>query len=122
MCSHEQRAANTPPQTSSSAADPATPRRAGSPTPGPWIIETEPFNVWTEDGLLIAHCIRGFERFEDGEAWETGVANAHLIAAAPDLLAACKFLLGKCSGMDVIGGADEEGFRAAHAAIAKAER
>lgn len=59
-------------------------------TPGPWIIETEPFNVWTTDGFLIAHCVRGFGDFNDDEAWETGVANARLIAAAPDLLAACK--------------------------------
>lgn len=121
MCSHEQKAANTPPQTSSSAADPATPRRAGSPTPGPWIIETEPFNVWTEDGLLIAHCTRGFERFEDDEAWETGVANARLIAAAPDLLAACKDLVNQPTWNRTLAPREKISLEKAHAAIAKAE-
>lgn len=56
-------------------------------TPGPWHIESEPFNVWDANGLLIA---RAHSQLEQDDDWERGCANARLIAAAPDLLAVVK--------------------------------
>jgi len=60
-------------------------------TPGPWDVQkawrdrTEPSNHWVyADGLFIAEV--------DGERPEA-LANARLIAAAPELLAACKTAL-----------------------------
>jgi len=50
-------------------------------TPGPWrIVDGQSIHAGTGEDRLIAHCHAGHEpeRF----------ANAHLIAAAPDLLAA----------------------------------
>lgn len=56
-------------------------------TPGPWRIESEPYNVWDAEGRLIC---RANAPFEPDSSWERGCANARLIAASPDLLAACK--------------------------------
>jgi hypothetical protein len=58
-------------------------------TPGPWKVEPYPLNVCAPgasprgNDLAICTC--------DGPADETGIANARLIAASPDLLAACEF-------------------------------
>ncbi len=59
-------------------------------TPGPWFCENgdDEWQVWHDEGIAcIATVHRGCE--PDG----TGETNAHLIAAAPDLLAALEELL-----------------------------
>jgi hypothetical protein len=56
-------------------------------TPGPWIVDKS-FNadIQAPDGLDIATCCAEIlNRHTDGEE---GIANAHLIAAAPDMYAA----------------------------------
>src|SRR5262245_42535614 len=61
-------------------------------TPGPWIFDGEAeqgFDVAISDGGVIAtawYC-------PDGEGREQALANAHLIAAAIDLLTACQAFL-----------------------------
>lgn len=62
-------------------------------------------------------CIRTTGAF----ATDPHCPRCQLNATAPDLLEACKFLLEECRGHDVKGGADEDKFIAAEAAIAKAE-
>lgn len=73
--------------------------------------------------LPIASVCQVYSLGRGGRATPEAEANACLISAAPDLLAACKFLIGKChaEGIDVVGGPDEQDFLAAKAAIAKAE-
>lgn len=62
-------------------------------TPGPWVAQMDPEYVTrccvrtAGDGLFIADCEEGGLGEEDMEA------NAHLIAAAPDLLVALKTLV-----------------------------
>jgi hypothetical protein len=54
-------------------------------TPGPWLLNDKAGYeyVLADDGFMIADCIN-FSRSE-----EINRANARLISAAPDLLAAC---------------------------------
>lgn len=60
-----------------------------SHTPGPWHAKTNHFIMATEkDPKVIAEIVDD-PAFPDG----TQTANARLIAAAPELLAACKFAL-----------------------------
>ena len=93
-------------------------------TPGPWEVYyagTGPNrSIWVQqDGVreLILGTVR------DGE-WERDVADAHLIAAAPDLLAACKELLSmeeqRAESLDLHIG-NWPAIKAARHAIAKAE-
>ncbi len=87
-------------------------------TPGPWAAETG--YVMARHGDLttfVADC---------GRNAEVCAANARLIAAAPDLLAACK-LLADYADLDVYGKDDrgekmlDKAIAAAYAVIAKAE-
>lgn len=88
-----------------------------STTPGPWITRSPNgrIGVYTQSGCKVAaveapHMIRALER--DGRS-----GNAYLIAAAPDLLAACKAaykFLGGLAANPAIGNPLRE-------AIAKAE-
>lgn len=64
-------------------------------TPAPWIINTEDgicIDAALPDGRFVARC----EADDGGSAqdgyiqYSEGMENARLIAAAPDLLAACK--------------------------------
>ena len=73
-------------------------------TPGPWIA----YGTWvsTSDGPLIADC-------------DTDV-NADLIAAAPDLLAACEGLVDWIDPNEAMDGLNRE-IDDARAAIAKAK-
>lgn len=73
--------------------------RAGMPahTPGPWIASKFGFQVLTGDSWNTICTLKGGAEWEDGRgkyqpeyAWENQEANARLIAAAPDLLAAAK--------------------------------
>ena len=91
-------------------------------TPGPWEVEENGADIFSNDGHYIA------EAWYDGSlgAGIVTAANARLIAAAPDLLEACKFLYAEMKAYRW----DTEGpptqtyrsvMRTAEAAIAKAE-
>ncbi len=91
-------------------------------TPGPWHIEGQ--DIVDDNRLwLITRTIST----DDEAIAAVDEANARLIAAAPDLLAALKQLVtdyGDCLMSDVPGPTDADGlavFAAARAAIAKAE-
>lgn len=84
-------------------------------TPGPWIAVANRGNnavsdVVDRDGYTIAHC-----RNVSVGCWD---ANARLIAAAPDLLAALEDL---CAAYEACNGKDHPAYKQARAAIAKAE-
>ena len=59
-------------------------------TPGPWGVECDKF-IATPDAIVIAELNDGLR----GEYPKSGHfnANAQLIAAAPELLEACKYLI-----------------------------
>lgn len=88
-------------------------------TPGPWSIL---------DGAILSDKINAYgnfhiARFDRGDDPNTAedYANARLIAAAPDLLEACKKYVGELE-IDDIGQRDMEGAeKAIRAAIAAAE-
>jgi hypothetical protein len=85
-------------------------------TPGPWVIEGDVAALPDDIGVGIVN------RKHDGDDWDVAMvhssaANARLIAAAPDLLAALKALLDKADLNDW----NQEAYEAAEAAIAKAE-
>lgn len=81
-----------------------------APTPGPWVIRFD-FNVFGGDGRLVAsaggHANNVTPLGTDAE----NRANAHLIAAAPELLEALKLIV------EHFG----DPLKVARAAIAKAE-
>lgn len=80
-----------------------------SHTPGPWTILAEDYRVYAEDDYPVALASSHRES-------EQRLANAHLIAAAPDLLEACELML-------TVAGLDREAPHAVNvmrAAIAKA--
>lgn len=65
-------------------------------TPGPWGIgavhaSEDDIDIYSEDGVVVARAVGSRDDPDQGseEAW----ANAKLIAAAPDLLAALRALL-----------------------------
>lgn len=64
-------------------------------TPGPWTSRGAiPFRSQTADYCVIAN--GGFvvaETFQASDQTQNALANAHLIAAAPDLLEACESIL-----------------------------
>jgi hypothetical protein len=79
-------------------------------TPGPWRVSNPQS---PECALVITDDLTIARAYVGDKAPATANANAHLIAAAPDLLAALKYLL-------ELGGDDDRRI-AAEAAIAKAE-
>jgi hypothetical protein len=99
-------------------------------TPGPWVAEDHSVTD-LEDGLAVIAVFpehprdtptRGMvawlgDHGANFQAPETRAANARLIAAAPDLLAALKALLDKADLNDW----NQEAYEAAEAAIAKAD-
>lgn len=111
-------------------------------TPGPWRVDlTGPFTLGgdavpveavTDDGKHVRReictCLLDTDSHPDGAEWQEDAANARLIAAAPDLLAAARRMrnsLGRCAGqISDLFGHDEE-FAAAEMvlldAILKAE-
>ena len=61
-------------------------------TPGPWKVSRKaPSNVVAKD-LIVAYC-QGHEKTETGYTMKDAEANARLIAAAPELLEACKYAI-----------------------------
>ena len=80
-------------------------------TPGPWELNPagEPVIRWGDDGGQYAV----LEPDEMYDGWKT---DARLIAAAPDLLEACRLAITALSQHDEL-----VAFRAAEKAIAKAE-
>lgn len=111
-------------------------------TPGPWIVDldrdfilgggdTVSVEAMAADGIHISRevctCMLDTDSHPDGDKWMEDSANARLISAAPDLLAALKLLLpfatGKTYSND-INALPTEPWAAreqAEAAIAKAE-
>lgn len=78
-------------------------------TPGPWWVDADPGEgVEVHDGFGRTASVWGEE--------DTATANARLIAAAPDLLAALRRLVDYCDNHS-----DYDSIGAACAAIAKAE-
>lgn len=73
----------------------------GKHTPGPWTVDTQ----WTHGNAGFVHAGEGSPRAgarvaivtgmggPTGPWWDEAEANARLIAAAPDLLAACEAAL-----------------------------
>ena len=57
-------------------------------TPGPWIATHIIGSWWIEDDDPTAFCRRRIAIVDDGAGIESPEANARLIAAAPELLAA----------------------------------
>ena len=82
-------------------------------TPGPWVLN----GVMALDTRLWIVSIPGEQaRIEVADYSTESESNAHLIAAAPDLLEALEALV----KVDAEDGADDEYLRVARAAIAKA--
>lgn len=92
-------------------------------TPGPWrIFETDHgskiIGIGSEDGAGVADAGFGLWGGDSDEAR----ANARLVAAAPELLEALKYLVMHCKGLDRFeGNPINEAIRAGREAIAKAE-
>lgn len=84
-------------------------------TPGPWTVEdrTERLAIFPTVGDAEIASIT----WEDDEDEDVALADAHLIAAAPDLLEALKAFV--AAPLD--GAERADAFYAARAAIAKAE-
>jgi hypothetical protein len=91
-------------------------------TPGPWYVssftgDSNPHTFVAQGGLLVAHCRVTERPIEECEA------NALLIAAAPDLLAALRRIMHYASMGAAVCDVDtfeQPEFLAARAAIAKA--
>jgi hypothetical protein len=91
-------------------------------TPGPWVaVDGDIFTEHRHKPIVAS-------TFEDGEPMGTGItrdaafANAALIAAAPDLLAALEELLWAAARTSLETDGDySDAFAAARAAIAKAQ-
>jgi hypothetical protein len=84
-------------------------------TPGPWVAPKRAAalgDVCTEDGHKVC-MLWGMNSLPEGSPR----ANARLIAAAPELLEACKELL---AFIDFVGKTQDESIPLARAAIAKA--
>lgn len=90
------------------------------PTPGQWLVDPNQYSVFNED-VCIADCT------DSAETEEEILANCYLIAAAPNLLSACKaalWLMGKDEDRRQLGEKPCEPIRVPQAlrdAIAKAE-
>ena len=78
-------------------------------TPGPWVVQG------TMQGLTIYGTLYGFGNTvadvagaTEDRSWERAKANANLIAAAPDLLAACEGALAALEHMTNYTGDESE--------------
>ena len=82
--------------------------------PGPWVVESfiDSYEAVAEESLVTIAAVRRFSGRED--------ANARLIAAAPELLAACKSMI-EWDDREHEHPQRQAAYRNARAAIAKAE-
>lgn len=97
-------------------------------TPGPWRVAG--LNVGSESNLVVASCYRDSDEsvVMRPKTNEECLANARLIAAAPDLLKACK-QAAQClkdwiqtTGFGEVNKRDREALEAINLAISKVER
>lgn len=99
----------------SGANDHGTTDQVASHTPGPWMLDpAHPLMVYCGDAL--GSRVADLSQPGHGIPWAQEEANARLIAAAPDLLAACRRLRSVIN--DHVSLADVD---ALDSAIAKAE-
>jgi len=92
-----------------------------SHTPGPWEINQRVDNPCGIDAFISIANVHGVA-YAFGDTKEQREANAHLIAAAPDLLEACKAVLRWAQVMNLYGTSSEPAcVDMCEAAIAKAE-
>ena len=93
-------------------------------TPGPWSSGESRdgrIRIWPEgSAYVLAECPPRCEMVEQGGLTEDR-ANAALMAAAPDLLAACKSAMRAMNDNLQPGPMDDDAKAALYAAIAKAE-
>lgn len=94
-----------------------------SHTPAPWFIDEDPppFTGDITDAIVVSYGnpITGLAIIGRGNGKVGGIANARLISAAPDLLAACEKLLRRATPFTNHWKDDPE-LVEAYAAIAKA--
>lgn len=96
---------------------------ATSHTPGPWEVGQHPATSrgWIVRPVLFGSRTTRLPLHEGGHTILKNEADAHLIAAAPDLLAALKVVLSLFGGADPDDVEGNEALDAAVAAISKAE-
>lgn len=85
-------------------------------TPGPWWVDGPGEGIEVHDTFGRTASVWG-EGGKESEAW----ANARLIAAAPELLAALKFIVNDCPEPGEAAQLTAHGYNLACSAIAKAE-
>jgi hypothetical protein len=84
-------------------------------TPGPWNVEQDVVNngdilIMTPEFRPLASVdVREIPEDTDGIPRETALANARLIAAAPDLLEACKKLANEAAGFLALSDIERHG-------------
>ena len=67
-------------------------------TPGPWIATHIIGSWWIEEDDPTAFCRRRIAIVDDGSGIDSPAANARLIAAAPEMLAALESICTEISG------------------------
>lgn len=83
--------------------DTPIPTPAGA-TPGPWTIDRRSATHVIAGERGVAHCGGTTRNDDGGEHIAENEANAHLIAAAPDLYAALEWLIAdKCGQVPMVG-------------------
>lgn len=100
-------------------------------TPGPWEFDPENYGVCNHPGYGILDANRDslrvtvHERDLSGRVYSSAASNARLIAAAPDLLEACKLVVEYYPAFEHLGDCEARelsaiAIKTCHAAIAKA--
>lgn len=92
-------------------------------TPGPWTEDISRSCVVGPLGVTVAHCGQAMTSCADGSYWiraEESSANAHLIAAAPELYAALQACCEEAFDTETTTARMVEIRRTARAALAKA--
>jgi hypothetical protein len=93
-------------------------------TKGPWVYDESENTVYSQDQeVTVVHMVQGSMCSPDALGnYDEGTANARLIAAAPDLLAACKAIVKVWEGPRERAALDfSKTMLDARAAIARAE-
>ena len=94
-------------------------------TKGPWEVSSSTIVRETEGGTVICNCLQFSTLPELPPSMEEAMTNAHLIAAAPNLLNAAKHLLINARDMDECFDDDGEMYddwKLLEEAVDKAER